>query len=277
MNKKLPLFLIVFLSFVLVSFSQNINIFLNAGTAGKISLSSYSYLMNWSVYGVEVDEKGSVTPSSSSPTFALAGLEAEISDGFGIYVSYGVSKQSINVLSNYSLSIPRANVYNEGFSMESSGDVSLNLLNLGIFKGFRISKAMSISIFGGVSMVKVKNSLEAVLGYAAYMEDENYIYFDYFPFNLYNDETISKTGFQAGASLTYRISYNLGVFASFNYFSVKNVDCEWRVRPAKYNGEFGNLVFNVKDENFLKEVGYSPEFTIKPSFYSFSLGIKIFF
>ncbi len=276
MNRKVVIFIFTFFIFVSLSFSMNFSLFVGGGMSGNVSYSDLSYGYNWDAYNINVKEGGSIKMSTSSPTFFTGGVELEIMSGLGIYGSFGMVKQKVNANSVYSLDIPRLNISGEGFAEKTKGDVSLNLISVGVFKKFRASKRMSISVYGGITSASIKNSIESKLGYAAYLKSGDYVYFDYFIFNLYDNDSYSALGFNGGASLLYRVSYNFGVFASFSYYSIKEIDCSWKLKTGKYNGEFGNIVDNVKD-NFLEQSDYKTSFKIKPSLYTVFLGIKIFF
>ncbi|MBN2206362.1 MAG: outer membrane beta-barrel protein [Candidatus Aminicenantes bacterium] len=264
---------------------------LNTGYGLSQFKGTSTYSDNWSYSSLEyVRENTPVGLKGENAFFFKGSFSYFFTPKFGVQLGGGLFSSNVPVTSDFSFDWKwksGSTAYNRTRSWTSEGKLSTTPLFLNAVGKFRV-KFLDIAVSAGPALYFNSFEADSQVGfgmtYFRYVYVYPYIYYvqgiEAFAIPIEIPQT-SWTSFGAnlGLGVDFKVSPTVAIGLEGRYFLVPKKSLRWEWSPGTYDGIFFDYLKDVEFEASDLE-DYQEKMTgidVKPSFFSISAGIKIFF
>ncbi len=245
---------------------------------------SYSYSESLSA-GVLESARGSgtITTEFKSPLGFDGTLNFFIAKGFGIQVKFDYNssvKTTDASRSTYDLNWTWST--GDSYSRENewgvNGEVSSYVLSGNLLYKISTGSMIEPLISGGVSYFSGTAGVDTTVGYASTWESEGFRYIDYFAVPASVEASLNGIGFNVGGGIDFVFTRGVALNVDARYFSRGKIEEPWQVKGGTYPSNVGEgWTITLTQENADEFASLIEPYSIDPSFFKISAGLKIMF
>ncbi len=245
---------------------------------------SYPYSKSISAGVLEnATASGTITSEFKSPLGFDGAFNFFIAKGFGVQVKFDYN--STVKASDASKSAYNMNwTWSTGgsFSRENewgvTGEVSLYALSGNVLYKIPTGSMIEPLISGGVSYFSGTASLDTTVGYPSTWESEGFRYIDYFAVPAMVEASLSGIGFNVGGGIDLVFTRGVALNVDARYFGRGKIEEPWKVTAGTYPSNISEgWTITITQENAAEFANLIEPYSINPSFFKVSAGIKIMF
>lgn len=266
--------------------SKSIDVSLYGGFALTQVEGTTDYADIWSYYWLtNVSERTVISGRSKSAPLFGAGIGYPLSPRVGVQLSFGYMKSDVPTSSDFDYAWTWAaaaggGTYSRNSSWPGTGSLTVIPISFNAVGKFQFSRFEGF-VSGGPSLFMNSFQARSSLGYGVSVKEQDEQFVD----ALQVDVTIPKTswtglGANVGAGLVYKLSPRLGVFAEGRGYLCPQKDLAWQLGLGKYDGIYFDALeridFERLDADDVNANSSAMKFQVKPTFFQFAAGIKIF-
>jgi opacity protein-like surface antigen len=245
---------------------------------------SYSYSESFSAGILEsASTSGKITTEYKSPLGFDGALNFFIAKGIGIQVKFDynstvksneASRSTYDI--NWTWSSGGSYSRENEWSVES--EVSSYILSGNLLYKIPTGSMVEPLISGGVSYFSGSASVDTTVGYASTWESEGFRYIDYFALPASVEASLSGIGFNVGGGIDFVFTRGVALNIDGRYFSRGKIEVPWQVQGGTYPSNINEgWTITVTEENANEFASQIEPYSINPSFFKVSAGIKIMF
>ena len=247
-----------------------------------------AYVYNWNYEQLrDVLEDTRLSMKANNAAFFTGGVSYFFHPNVGIQIGggYFLSKLAINGVFDFSWIWMSSLSGSESKNWAGDGKMSTLPLFLNIVGKFKMDR---VNVFLTAGPAFYLNSFEAnsFVGYGATLYYEYFIspdwYYDQSLDAFQIPASISKTSWTAfganfGFGIDIEVSPNVAITAEGRYFLVPKKSLSWEWTPGTYDGIFEILQGTFTEDDFADFQKEMTTLDVKPSFFSFALGLRLTF
>lgn len=245
---------------------------------------SYSYSESFSSGILQnASASGTITTEFKSPLGFDGALNFFIAKGFGIQVKFDYNstvKTTEASRSVYDLnwSWTSGGSYSSQNEWGVEGEVSSYVLSGNLLYKISTGSLVEPLISGGVSYFSGTSSVDTTVGYATTWESEGYRYVDYFAVPASVKASLSGIGFNVGGGIDFVFTRGIALNIDGRYFYRGKIEEPWQLQGGQYPSNVNEgWTITLTQENADELASLIEPYTIDPSFFKVSAGIKIMF
>jgi hypothetical protein len=245
---------------------------------------SYSYTRSVSAGVLEnARASGTITTEYKSPLGFDGALNFFIAKGFGIQVKFDYNstvKTTDASLSTYDMNWTwsTGSSYSREDEWGATGEVSLYALSGNLLYKIQTGSVLEPLISGGVSYYSGTSGVDTTVGYPSTWESEGYRYIDYFAVPASAEVSLSGIGFNVGGGIDLVFTRGVALNVDARYFSRGMIEAPWQVKGGTYPSNVNEgWTITLTQENADEYASLIEPYSIDPSFFKISAGLKIMF
>lgn len=264
---------------------------LNTGFGLSGFKSTPTYADNWSYSSLEyVQETTSIGLKGENAFSLKAGFTYFLTPKFGVQLGGGLFSSNVPVTSDFAFNWKwksGSSAYTRSRSWTSQGKLSTTPLFLNAVGKFHV-KFLDVAVSAGPALYFNSFEADSMVGFGTTYF--HWVY--YYPYYYYvqSIEAIgipvqipstswSSFGGNLGLSLDFKVSPTIAIGLEGRYYLVPKKSIDWEWIPGSYDGLFFDTLKDVEFEasDFDEYRDKLAPVDVKPSFFSISAGIKIYF
>ncbi len=245
---------------------------------------SYSYSRSFSTGMLEsANGSGTITTEFKSPLGFDGALNFFIAQGFGIQVKFDYNstvKAADASRSTYDMNWTWSS--GGSFSRENEwgveGEVSSYILSGNLLYKISTGSMIEPLISGGVSYFSGKANANTTVGYPTTWETVEFQYIDYFAVPAQVEASLNGIGFNVGGGIDFVFTRGVALNVDARYFGRGKIEEPWQVTAGTYPSNVNEgWTITITQENAEEFASLIEPYSINPSFFKVSAGIKIMF
>lgn len=245
---------------------------------------SYSYSDSFSSGILEsANASGTITTEFKSPLGFDGALNFFIAKGFGVQVKFDynssvktteASRSTYNI--NWTWSSGGSYSRENEWGVES--EVSSSVLSGNLLYKIPTGSMVEPLISGGISYFSGTAGVDTTVGYSTTWESEGFQYIDYFAVPASVEASLNGIGFNVGGGIDFVFTRGVALNIDGRYFSRGKIEEPWQVQGGTYTSNVNEgWTITLSQENADAMASLIEPYTISPSFFKISAGIKIMF
>jgi opacity protein-like surface antigen len=245
---------------------------------------AYSYSESFSAGILQnANASGTITTEFKSPLGFDGALNFFIAKGFGIQLKFDYNstvKTTEASRSTYDLnwSWTSGGSYSREDEWSVEGEVSSYVLSGNLLYKIPTGSMVEPLISGGVSYFSGTAKTDTTVGYATTWETEGYRYIDYFAVPARVEASLNGVGFNVGGGIDFVFTRGVALNIDARYFYRGKIEEPWQVQGGKYTSNVNeDWTITLSQENADELASLIEPYTIDPSFFKVSAGLKIMF
>jgi hypothetical protein len=282
MSKKIML-IILFAALLMLpeglTAQKKFSFFLNGGFVNKTRITNSGFEWVWGDDNLEIYEDCLIDPYSAvGPNFSPGGGFAfQFSNNLGFEVSASYIKQTVFIDSDYYLELSTDSDFAEFEKYwENDGKVEIIPISFNLVYKTQIGRGIFTSLRGGVTVFLTRVELYSNIGWADYLEDNQFYYPDYYDLEVDMIERDTLVGLNIGLDVEKRINRNFSLYVGFEYYYAPPRTYYWELfweEGMEILGELENLIL-IQAPDIHADIPVTSDLRI--SFYRAFGGIKIY-